>query len=199
MTANLEGNGGGNGGGTVAEPADTALAAVASPAAQAPPAPPSPAVATPQRRQWRRCGRAPAPPLAVDSEGKATRLRLLSFARPHMRAFHLAWACFFLCFFSTFAAAALLPALRSELGLRPEDGARGGIAAVCGAASSRLFMGWVVDRTGPRAAAALVLVLTAPAVFGLALVQNAAGALCMCASARGFLSGMGLPGCYGVW
>ncbi|KAI8472868.1 MAG: hypothetical protein J3K34DRAFT_367165 [Monoraphidium minutum] len=113
--------------------------------------------------------------LPVDSEHKALRLKLLSAARPHMRAFHLSWASFFLCFFSTFAAAALLPTLRDDLDLTQTDVGNAGIASVCGAIGSRVVTGSLVDAVGPRASAAALLLLTAPAVFGLALVTNAAG------------------------
>ena len=57
----------------------------------------------------------PANPPA--SPGRATRLRLFSFARPHMRAFHMSWMAFFLCFFGWFGIAPLMPLVRDELGL----------------------------------------------------------------------------------
>jgi len=113
--------------------------------------------------------------LPVDSEHKATRLALCSLARPHMRAFHLSWIAFFLCFFSTFAAAALLPLIREELDLTQRDVGNAGIASVCGAIGSRVVMGWLVDAAGPRVSAAALLLLTAPAIFGMALIDNAAG------------------------
>ncbi len=36
---------------------------------------------------------------------KATRIKLFSFAQPHMRTFHLTWAAFFLAFFGWFGIA----------------------------------------------------------------------------------------------
>ena len=49
--------------------------------------------------------------VAVDSnqDDKATEIRLKSFARPHMRAFHCSWMGFFMAFFIWFAIAPLMP------------------------------------------------------------------------------------------
>lgn len=124
---------------------------------------------------WDAAADAPQFRLPVDSESKATRLALLSFARPHMRAFHLAWLSFFLSFFSTFAAAAILPAVRDQLDLTQTDIGNAGIASVCGAIGSRVIMGTVADAFGARVSVAALLLLSAPAIFGMALVTNAAG------------------------
>jgi MFS transporter, NNP family, nitrate/nitrite transporter len=60
-------------------------------------------------------------PLPVDSEHKALKIKLLSFAQPHMRAFHLIWFGFFTSFVSVFAPAALLPVIRESLGISKTD------------------------------------------------------------------------------
>src|ERR671918_76411 len=48
---------------------------------------------------------------------KATRIKLLSFSRPHMRTFHMTWFAFFLVFFGRFGIAPLMALVRDDLGL----------------------------------------------------------------------------------
>ncbi len=57
----------------------------------------------------------------VDVEHKALHLHLRSWARPHMRAFHVWWIVLFTAFVSTFAPAALLPVIREDLDMHNED------------------------------------------------------------------------------
>jgi NNP family nitrate/nitrite transporter-like MFS transporter len=113
--------------------------------------------------------------LPVDEESKAVVLRLCSFARPHMRAWHLSWLVLFVSFVSTFSPAALLPVLQDSLDLTTGDIAGSNIASVAGAIVFRMVVGSLVDHWGPRYSASLVLLATAPAVFCMALVQDAAG------------------------
>ena len=53
----------------------------------------------------------------MDIENKATRIRLFNFSTPQMRAFHMSWFSFFLCFFAWFGIAPLMAVVRDELGL----------------------------------------------------------------------------------
>jgi MFS transporter, NNP family, nitrate/nitrite transporter len=55
--------------------------------------------------------------MEVTSTTKATRLNLLDFKTAPMRAFHVTWITFFLCFFGWFGIAPLMPIIREDLGL----------------------------------------------------------------------------------
>ena len=43
----------------------------------------------------------------ADKSGKATRIELANFSSPQMRAFHMSWIAFFICFFAWFGIAPL--------------------------------------------------------------------------------------------
>ncbi|CAD7704994.1 unnamed protein product [Ostreobium quekettii] len=113
--------------------------------------------------------------LPVDSEHKACIFRPYFFTGVHMRAFHASWMSFFTSFLSTFAPAALAPVLREDLNLNKEDLTNAGIAAVTGTIAARIAMGTVCDTVGPRFGHAFLMLLSAPAVFSMALVTNPAG------------------------
>lgn len=90
---------------------------------------------------------------------KATRIRLADFSTPPMRAFHMAWLAFFLCFFAWFGVAPLMPVIRQELHLTKAQTGNSIIASVALAVFGRLLMGWLCDRVGPRKTHAALLIL----------------------------------------
>jgi NNP family nitrate/nitrite transporter-like MFS transporter len=81
---------------------------------------------------------------------KATSIRLLDFRTAPMRAFHLSWLAFFLCFFGWFGIAPLMAVIREELALTQAQIGNLIIASVSVTVLARLFFGWLVDRIGPR-------------------------------------------------
>jgi membrane protein insertase Oxa1/YidC/SpoIIIJ len=88
---------------------------------------------------------------AVNATGpKATRIDLFSFSTPQMRAFHLTWMAFFICFFAWFAAAPLMPLIKNTFGLSKGQIENINIAAVSVTIFVRLLIGPLCDKYGPR-------------------------------------------------
>lgn len=110
------------------------------------------------------------PIMPVDSEERAMELRPLSFAVPHMRAFHLAWLSLFSCFFSAFSVPPLLPVL----GANPSTGVTSGIVSLSATFLVRLVMGPLCDLLGPRLATAILSLVTGVMSIVLALLGASA-------------------------
>jgi len=81
---------------------------------------------------------------------KAEKIDLLSFSTPQMKAFHITWMTFFLCFFGWFGIAPLMPVIREELKLTKDQVGNIMVASVSVTIFARLLIGWVCDRIGPR-------------------------------------------------
>ena len=103
---------------------------------------------------------------------KANHIALLSFSTPQMRAFHLTWMAFFVCFFAWFACAPLMPIIKGEFGLTMAQVANINIAAVAITILVRLIVGPMCDRFGPRKAYTALLLLGAIPVLGVAAAQT---------------------------
>ncbi len=103
---------------------------------------------------------------------KATSINLFSFKTPAMRAFHLSWLAFFVCFFAWFACAPLMPIIKGEFNLTKDQIANINIAAVAITILVRLAVGPMCDRFGPRKTYTALLLLGSIPVFGVAASQS---------------------------
>ena len=112
-----------------------------------------------------------SPPINVNGT-KATRIDLFSFSTPEMRAFHMTWLAFFVCFFAWFAAAPLMPLIRTEFNLNKDQIANINIAAVAVTIIFRMLVGPLCDKYGPRRTYTWLLAVGSIPVFGLALVHS---------------------------
>ena len=108
---------------------------------------------------------------------KANRIDLFGFKTPAMRAFHVTWVSFFLCFFGWFGVAPLMPVIRKELSLSSEEIGNIVIASVAATVLARLGVGWLCDRFGPRRVYAGLLALGALPVMGIGLADDYASFL----------------------
>ena len=103
---------------------------------------------------------------------KATKIQLFNFSSPQMRAFHMSWFAFFLCFFAWFGVAPLMAVIRNELNLTDAQIGNTIIASVLITVIARLFIGWSCDRFGPRLTYGWLLILSAIPVMGIGLAND---------------------------
>lgn len=108
---------------------------------------------------------------------RATRIRLFSFSTVQMRAFHMTWLAFFVCFYAWFAAAPLMPVIAREFHLSTLQVANINLAAVLVTVVARLIIGPLCDTYGPRRTYVALLILGSAPVFGLAFAQSYASLL----------------------
>ena len=105
-------------------------------------------------------------------EGKATRIDLLTFSTPHMRAFHMSWVAFFSVFFAWFGIAPLMPVVREDLGLTQGQIGNLIVASVAATVFMRVLIGPLCDRFGPRRTYSTLLVLGSLPVMGIGLASS---------------------------
>ncbi|WP_179404462.1 MFS transporter [Burkholderia guangdongensis] len=103
---------------------------------------------------------------------KATRIELFSLRTAPMRAFHLTWMAFFVCFFAWFACAPLMPLIAHEFHLSAAQVANVNIAAVAATIAVRLVVGPLCDRFGPRRVYAGLLTIGALPVIAVAFSHD---------------------------
>ena len=103
---------------------------------------------------------------------KAVSIRLRDFTSAPMRAFHMSWIAFFLCFFGWFGVAPLMPVIRYELHLSKAQIGNVSIAAVAATIFARLLMGWLCDRIGPRKAYSWLLLCGSAPLMAIGLSHD---------------------------
>src|SRR5690606_26109082 len=123
--------------------------------------------------QWRQCAlNVQSYPMSTATHTKASRIELFSFKTPMMRAFHMSWLAFFVCFFAWFAVAPLMPVIKGEFGLTKDQIANINIAAVGITILVRLAVGPLCDKYGPRITYTTLLLLGSIPVFGVAAANS---------------------------
>ena len=106
------------------------------------------------------------------ASNKATRIELFSLRTPQMRAFHLTWIAFFVCFYAWFATAPLMPIIKGDLKLSNDEVYSIGIAGVFATVLARCIIGPLCDKYGPRLAYTLLLGFGALPVIGVAFAWD---------------------------
>ncbi len=86
-----------------------------------------------------------------------------------MRAFHMSWFSFFLCFFAWFGIAPLMAVVREEFGLTKQQIGNTIISSVAITIVARLFIGWLCDRVGPRISYTILLMVGSIPVMAIGL------------------------------
>lgn len=105
-------------------------------------------------------------------KNKATSIRLANFSTAPMRAFHMSWFAFFICFFGWFGLAPLMPVIREELHLTKAQIGNLTIASVAITVVVRALMGFVCDRIGPRRAYTWLLIAGSLPVMAVGLAHD---------------------------
>ncbi|HEY7090137.1 MAG TPA: MFS transporter [Tepidisphaeraceae bacterium] len=108
----------------------------------------------------------------MGESNQATRIHLFNFSTPPMRAFHMTWFAFFLCFFAWFGIAPLMQIVREELHLTKSQIGWCIIGSVSITIVARLLTGWLCDRFGPRRTYTGVLLFGSLPVIGIALAHD---------------------------
>ncbi len=111
----------------------------------------------------------------MDFKNKATEIKLFSFNTPQMKAFHITWFAFFLCFFGWFGIVPLMKGengVIADIGLSPEQVGNSIIAAVSLTIIARLGIGPLCSIYGSRKVYTTLLVLGSLPVMGIGLAQT---------------------------
>ena len=103
---------------------------------------------------------------------KATRIHFFNFTMPQMRAFHMTWVAFFLCFVGWFAIAPLSAVIQKDLNLTDAQLANTVIASVAITILARLAIGAMCDRYGPRRTYTWLMIIGSIPIMAIGLATN---------------------------
>lgn len=109
---------------------------------------------------------------AIPGDQPLDKINLFSLATVQMRTFHITWLMFFVCFFSWFGLAPLMPAIRADLGLTKSQVGNTIIASVSSTIIARLIIGRLCDSWGPRKTAVRLLLAGSLPVFLVGLSKD---------------------------
>jgi NNP family nitrate/nitrite transporter-like MFS transporter len=108
----------------------------------------------------------------MEIKNKAAHISLFSLGTPQMRAFHMTWFAFFLCFFGWFGIAPLMAVVREDLGLTKTQIGNTIIASVAITILCRLIVGKLCDKYGPRLTYTWLLLVGSLPVMGIGLSHS---------------------------
>ena len=110
----------------------------------------------------------------MELKGKSTSLwsNFWKIHEPQIRAFHMSWFAFFLCFFAWFGIAPLMKVVRDEMGLSQSQIGWSIIGSVAATVIARLVIGWLCDRIGPRLAYTWLLLIGSIPVMAIAMTTD---------------------------
>ncbi|RUS25946.1 major facilitator superfamily domain-containing protein [Jimgerdemannia flammicorona] len=127
-------------------------------------------------------------PIELDEEDRAINIKLNSFGKPHMRAFHLSWISFLTAFTAWFAIPPLIPTLKKELKLTDDEIGNSNLTSVGATIGARLVVGPLCDRYGPKRVMAVLLFMGAITIGLTGFVSNGTGLIAI----RFFIGILGL-------
>jgi len=107
-----------------------------------------------------------------NQDDRATEIKIFSFARPHMRAFHCSWWSFHVAFFIWFAVAPLLVDIRKTFGVSKTDIWTTSICSVAGTIFMRFINGPVCDKYGARIPMGAILIFASIPCACTGLARN---------------------------
>ncbi len=108
----------------------------------------------------------------MEIRNKANKIRLFSLKTPQMRAFHMSWFAFHVCFFGWFGIAPLMAVVREDLDLSKAQIGNTIIASVAITVLVRLVIGLLCDKIGPRKAYTWLLCLGSLPVMLIGLADS---------------------------